>query len=41
MEAIEAYKSAGERSAKDSTKVRVVNARDMLEQDEVTCRKAG
>jgi hypothetical protein len=41
MEAIEAYKSAGEKSAKDSTKVRVVNARDTLEQDEVTCRKAG
>ena len=41
MAALEAYKSAGERSAKDSTKVRVINARDALEQEEVIRRRAG
>ena len=40
MKAIQAYKSAGERSAKDNTKVRFINAKDGLEQDEVL-RKAG
>lgn len=41
MKAIAAYKLAGARSAKDSTKVRFVNVRDTPEEGETTSRKAG
>jgi hypothetical protein len=41
MEAINAYKLAGQSFAKDNIKVRFVNARDTPEQGEVICRKAG